>query len=88
MRDKKAVLTKAFSESRKYGQFGRGITMFKTSDGPAFIKVVISGSVAQREVDARENLKKIERLGGTPVFSLLPNGGDYQGMRGYPSQES
>ena len=83
MRDKERVLEAAFAESRKYGEFGRGITMFKTSDGPAFIKVVLSGSKSQREVKARENLKTIELLGGVAVFSLLPNGGNYHGMRGY-----
>lgn len=83
MRDKQRVLDAAFSESRKYGRYGRGITMFKTSDGPAFIRVPLSGSKEQREVTARENLKSIELLDGTPVFSLLPNGGDYLGMRGY-----
>ncbi len=83
MRDKQRVLEKAFSESRKFGKYGRGVTMFKDSDGPAFMKVVLSGSIQQREVSARENLKIIERLGGTALFSLLPNGGDYLGQRGY-----
>tara|TARA_R110002167_G_scaffold65480_2_gene185312 strand:+ start:13251 stop:13502 length:252 start_codon:yes stop_codon:yes gene_type:complete len=83
MRDKQRVLEAAFSASRKYGQYGRGITLFRTTDGPAFVKTVITGSRKQREVEARETLKTIAMLGGEPVFSLLPNGGDYLGKRGY-----
>jgi hypothetical protein len=83
MRDKQRVLEAAFYESRKYGQHGRGITMFRTADGPAFIKVVISGDRLHREAAAEEALKTIDMLDGEPVFSLLPNGGDYLGKRGY-----
>ena len=81
MRDKKAVLDAAFYESRKHGRSGRGITLFRTADGPAFIKIVISGDRLHREVAAKEALKTISLLNGEPAFSLLPNGGDYNGKR-------
>jgi hypothetical protein len=82
MRDKQRVLEAAFAESRKYGQHGRGITLFRTADGPAFIKIVITGDRLHRECAANEAIKTIKMLNGEPVFSLLPNGGDYLGRRG------
>ncbi len=74
MRDKRKVLESAKSITRKYGKYSQAVTMFRHVDGPGFVVIHVR---AEKVVEATECLKTINKLHGEPVFSLLPNDGNY-----------
>lgn len=73
MRDRKQVLTNAFAVTKERGRHSQAVTMFRHDDGPGFVRI----HTGERGDAASVALRDIERVGGTAVFSLLPNGGAY-----------
>jgi hypothetical protein len=77
-RNKQTVLEAATKISRRNGKWSPAVTMFRHGDGPGYTTTLIgSMSDNQKNSARKESLDNIEAIGGEPVFSILPNNGDY-----------